>query len=581
MATPSLAFAGEPKNDASVPLRVLANQLGAELQWDAGTATATLTEGGKSLKVRIGSRNVQIGDTTVTLSEPLALREDRTYIPLSWVEQLLGKDLNWNEAEGRLIVGNPSAFTPQGAKNGSHANYDLNLVMNEAHEFKVTAKVQVENRSADVWDHAVFYFIPNVFTEEFKNRNFVPKYNNPDGTPILDENGKPLNDRLQYAKVNIDSLKTGGQDAAYKLTGDSLDVALPTALKPGEKTEVDVTYTFTLPEPGNRFAKVDEEQLYKLAEWYPMLATYNESGWNKFPYYPSSESYFTDFSDFKVSYELPEGYSFISSAENDLPRGTNKGQLTVNNVKEIYAQIDGSPRLKELDRTVDGVQIRVFGRSEEDQDEALQEILDVAAKSVHFYGENIGPYPHKQLDIMANDGGMEYPGIVTVPADPNQYPYDPLFFKETVAHEIAHQWFNFTVSSDSFHEGWLDEGMTELSTSLYMYGVEKVPEQEAFRYLRYNRKWMDGLMSNISLSELKPGQMLQAYYTQPAYEMWDLFKRNSGTTDPLQTGLHFLHDYLNAYQYQQITTPEFIRFAEAYFPTDEGFYGGWLKLGAK
>lgn len=56
---------------------------------------------------------------------------------------------------------------------------------------------------------------------------------------------------------------------------------------------------------------------------------------------------------------------------------------------------------------------------------------------------------------------MEYPGIVTV--WPTKNPNDPLFFHETVAHEIAHQWFNFTVSSDSYNEGWLDERMTELT----------------------------------------------------------------------------------------------------------------------
>ncbi|MBL0386844.1 M1 family peptidase [Tumebacillus sp. ITR2] len=556
VTAPTQAIASEPKPVKLVPLRALANQLGADLQWESATATATLIEGSKALQVQIGSRQARVGDSTVELSAPLALREDRTYIPLQLVEKLLGHTLNWNESEGRLSIGNPDTFTAQGAKNGDKASYDLNLTMNEAHEFNVTAKVQVENVSDQAWDNAVFYFIPNVFTDEFKNTNVVPH-----------------TDNNQYARVKIDSLKANGSQAQYQLSKDTLDVQLPTTLKPGEKTEIEVTYSFTLPQPGNRFAKDDAEQLYKLAEWYPMLATYNESGWNKFPYYPFSESYFTDFSDFKLSYDLPKGYSFISSSEADLPLGTNKGELTMNNVKEIYAQIDGSPNLKMLNATVDGVDVRVFGRV--GQEEALQEIFDAAKKSVHFYDENIGHYPHKQLDIMTNDGGMEYPGIVTVPATKN--PNDPLFFKETVAHEIAHQWFNFTVSSDSFHEGWLDEGMTELATSLYMYGVENSPEQEAFRQLRYKRKWKPSLNSHTSLAELNRADMLQAYYTQPAYRMWDLFKRNSGTTDPLQTSLHFMHDYFNAYQNKQITTPEFLRFTESYFPTDANFYASWVK----
>lgn len=58
-------------------------------------------------------------------------------------------------------------------------------------------------------------------------------------------------------------------------------------------------------------------------------------------------------------------------------------------------------------------------------------------------------------------GGMEYPGIVTV-LDSIQD------VSEIIAHGIAHQWFYGIVSNDAFHEPWVDEGMTQFATFLYL-----------------------------------------------------------------------------------------------------------------
>lgn len=556
-----------------VPLRVLSDQLGATLKWDANTSTATMTEGGKSLQVQIGSSKAQVNGQALQLPEAIALQQDRTYVPLQLVSDLLGKPLTWDEEAGRLAIGLPRAFTTQGLANGSKASYDLALRMSEDHQFTVTATVQVINVSEAEWDHAIFYFIPNAFTEEFKDTDNVPKYLDEEGNPLLDEDGNPLIDHIEYGTVKIDSLKVNGTEAAFKLNYDTLDVPLATKLKPGEKAEIQVAYHFTLPEPGTRFTKVDQFLTYSLAQWYPMLATYTNNGWNKEDYSPYSESYHTGFSDFTLSYDLPVGYSLISSSDEDLPLSTNKGQISAKNVKELYAQVSGYEDLTMVTQEVDGVEVRVFGPASEW--DALEKTLEFSGKALHFYNANIGAYPHKQLDIMTNDGGMEYPGIVTVPL--GLYGMNPTSYEETVAHEIAHQWFYGTVSSDPYHEGWLDEGITELCTSLYMYGVEKVPETSAFRGYRFGADRSPAIISNQSIVQLRRNVLFKALYAQPAERMWNLFKRNSGTQDPLETGLHFLRNYYYTYQYQQVTTPEFVRFATTYFPTDESFYATWLK----
>src|SRR5699024_8673574 len=89
--------------------------------------------------------------------------------------------------------------------------------------------------------------------------------------------------------------------------------------------------------------------------------------------------------------------------------------------------------------------------------------MDAALGSLSFFEEHIGAYPHDQLDVIVIDAdvGMEYPGIVTVMENVQT-------MDEVVAHEIGHQWFYGMVTNDAFHDPMVDEGITQLATTLYL-----------------------------------------------------------------------------------------------------------------
>ena len=543
--------AGAAGAETLVPIRTVAEQIGATLTWDGATATAEMAKGDKALKVRIGSAEAQVGGQVVVLPDAVGMRGNRTYVPFELLQQAFGRDLRWDAEAQRLAVGDLSGFVAQGVENGSRAAYDLRLTMNEAHEFLVTAKLQVENVSQDKWDKVVMYFIPNAFTEAFQDAEGEPAYT---GT------------------AGINELLVDGVKAPYTLDYDTLTVPLAEGLRPGEKTEIEVTCRFTLPESGMRFGKEEAYNTYKLAQWYPMLATYRNHRWNKEDYTPRSESYHTAHSDYTLHVDLPAGYSLVSSSEEDLALGTSAGTVTAKNVKELYAQVFKDPEMKMVSKQVDGVDVRFFGRGGDA--EALREGVAAAERSLQFFRQNIGPYPHKQLDVMANDVGMEYPGIVTIPS---LHEMNADSYKEVIAHEIAHQWFYGVVSSDPYHEGWLDEGMTELATSLYMHRVEGMAEEQAFRAYRFHHDPTERILSNQSLGELGNG-IFRSLYAQPASKMWEVFKRNAGVEDPVDTGLEFLRRYYETYSYQQVDTEEFVRFAERYFPGGREGYQTWLKM---
>ncbi|PAF11564.1 hypothetical protein CHH61_26630, partial [Shouchella clausii] len=63
--------------------------------------------------------------------------------------------------------------------------------------------------------------------------------------------------------------------------------------------------------------------------------------------------------------------------------------------------------------------------SKSNHDKNPEASLTLAKKALSFYQENIGEYPHEQLDIVLDEGQfMEYPGIVTI----NPYIDDKRFY---------------------------------------------------------------------------------------------------------------------------------------------------------
>lgn len=422
-------------------------------------------------------------------------------------------------------------FTPEPVENGNQAVYDLNLRMSDQGIFSVTAKIRITNTSQDTWDRLVFYMIPNVFTQKGNNDIYRPD-----------------------ARFSIHDIEVNGKKASYSLGWDTLSIPMISGVVPTSQIEVTVQYSFTLPEQGIRFSRTGES--FDLAQWYPMLATYNRGGWNKEPYVLPTESYHTDFSDFTLQYQLPPGYQLITSSDDDPSGMATTGQLVVNQVRELLVSITGDLLL--LQRTDDGTEINIWGESEEQ--EQLQPYLDTAAQAIRFFNEHIGLYPHKQIDVILGDrSSMEYPGVVTVNAKGSESEVI-----HTIVHEIAHQWFYGEVSSDPYHDGWLDEGMTELATSLFLkdfaYSENLYKESQTF--------------SNLPLFKYRPGEVSSSLYAQPVVKFRDLLAETG------QDGLKFLRTYYLNYRHKQVDTAEFIRFTMAYFGmTDNSFFDSWIKGG--
>ncbi|MBR2132828.1 MAG: copper amine oxidase N-terminal domain-containing protein [Oscillospiraceae bacterium] len=83
-----------------IPLRFATEALGAEVEWDSKTRTASISKNGITAKVSIGSDIVTVvkdgGSSQVTMDTTAVLKDGRTYVPIRYVAEALGAYVDYS-----------------------------------------------------------------------------------------------------------------------------------------------------------------------------------------------------------------------------------------------------------------------------------------------------------------------------------------------------------------------------------------------------------------------------------------------------------------------------------------------------
>lgn len=104
-------------NRVFVPMRTIMEALGSEVHWDAATNTAAATKGTSSVSVSIGKTQGQANGQTVTLDYPPYSSNNRTMVPLRFISESLGADVQWTG--GKVIVNTGKNTNTEGNTNDS------------------------------------------------------------------------------------------------------------------------------------------------------------------------------------------------------------------------------------------------------------------------------------------------------------------------------------------------------------------------------------------------------------------------------------------------------------------------------
>jgi len=96
-----------------VPLRGVFERLGATVAWDDQTQTVLAQRGATSVSLVIGNTQAMINGRPAMMDVPAMLVGGRTMVPLRFVSQTLGANVNWDAATSTVaIAGSGAAALP-------------------------------------------------------------------------------------------------------------------------------------------------------------------------------------------------------------------------------------------------------------------------------------------------------------------------------------------------------------------------------------------------------------------------------------------------------------------------------------
>ena len=85
------------RNDRTMlPARFVAENLGANVEWDGAARKVSITKDGIVIILHIDSDKAYVNNKEVTLDSPAYIENDRTYTPLRFIAENLGAEVDWD-----------------------------------------------------------------------------------------------------------------------------------------------------------------------------------------------------------------------------------------------------------------------------------------------------------------------------------------------------------------------------------------------------------------------------------------------------------------------------------------------------
>lgn len=95
-----------------LPLRAIFEALDASVDWDRKKQTVTATKGDTTVVLKIKSRVAIINNQTVTLDVPAQILGGRTMVPVRFVSEALGQEVDWNTRSQVVTINSDNPDTP-------------------------------------------------------------------------------------------------------------------------------------------------------------------------------------------------------------------------------------------------------------------------------------------------------------------------------------------------------------------------------------------------------------------------------------------------------------------------------------
>ncbi len=373
--------------------------------------------------------------------------------------------------------------------------------------------------------------------------------------------------------IKVSRVKVDGKAAKVNFKETVMKVSLPRTIHDGESARIEMDFQLHLPRGGMRLNTFKNTAF--LAQWYPMLAVRDRDGWHTEPYTTTGDPFYSQMSDFEVTFHLPKGYRAITTGKDLDQTGQSLFTIRQEKVRDFVAVLTKDYQV--MRGKLNDVRVNLWYLS--GMEDVAKPLHEASISGMKFFSEKFGSYPYKEIDVVLGEtgvgiAGMEYPGLVTsIPRIGTRKGVGPAV--NVVVHELAHQWWYGVVGNNQVKEPWLDEGLTTFSEFLYM--QEKMNEDER-ELLKRAAKKTDEIHKTAGITSVEPlhdypdtvyGLMV---YIRPAAMFYGLMDEIGK-----EKVMEILKTYYQQYQFKVATTEGFIKTANEVAGKDlTSFFQKWL-----
>ncbi len=430
---------------------------------------------------------------------------------------------------------------------------DVEFLPNQK-KYKAKQTVIFINNEDKALDKIYFHIYPNAF----KRKETAPF--------LFEELDFIYSQGFEPGYIDINKLTVEGYSSNYKILGIDdtiLKIPLNDSLDIGEEVEVYMEYTVTIPPVGDRFGYGNKT--FNLGNWYPIVAVYDDEGWNLDPYYKVGDPFYSDVSNYEVSITAPGDYiiantgSIISmNQDNEYKTWDIKADLV-----RDFAWTASKYFIKEQ-KKIGSTVLNIYFL--EDDKKINEFVEEVCINCFKIFNNKFGEYPYSEYSVVACDfpSGMEYPGIVFV-GEKYYNRYNKNYLETIIIHETAHQWWYSVVGNDEVDEAWLDESLTVYSEVVYI--NENYSIEDGNNYyntnIETNYKYVKPTITTKEVI-LKPLNEFNNWtdYGMLVYNKGAMFIHEIEEKYGKETLYKILNEYYNRYKFKNATSNDFIKVCE-------------------
>ena len=466
--------------------------------------------------------------------------------------------------------------------------YSMEIVLDESNAEKpnlsIRMDVAVYNDSEDEWSEIYFR---DYMSSVYQWFSYNHEGENLKSGVLRAANGDTeLNVRVEGATLPTEPMDD--QSVVFV----ELDKPLPT----GESVTLEMEYSADILNDSARCAysslifENEGARTYELAQFYPMLAVYEDGDWNLGAYYTEGECFYSRCADYEITLRVPEKYEVIASGDEtkgETSEGMTEWRINAEDMRDVSIIVSNEYACRTGEAS--GITVNSWyapnptGKTNDNHEKQGEIQLKAAMDAVDAFTEAYGDLPYEELDVVESNymfGGMEAPGLIRISqlyswfigeddseADRKEYTAK---CAGTVAHETAHEWFYAAVGNDQYHEAWLDESLAAFSEQVYWRHVGRSEEEVATAMKPFVNDMPESGNATINhVYHEKLGEGAYFDYTSAVYQ------RGAGFIYQLEQSMGeedfyaFMREYYEAYCLREAHTEDFVTVLKPYIEEND------------